>query len=68
MALADVPTISLRCSGDERAELDQRAGCAGMTRTAFILRAALDQATEDERRFAEIEARLARAEALLFEP
>jgi uncharacterized protein (DUF1778 family) len=61
-----VPTISLRIDDQSLAELDARADRAGLSRTAFVLRAALDRATADERLFESIEERLVRAEELLF--
>jgi uncharacterized protein (DUF1778 family) len=60
-------TISLRVSDEHLAEIGERADAAGMTRTAFMLRAAVDAATADEERLDRIEARLARAESVLFD-
>jgi uncharacterized protein (DUF1778 family) len=55
-------TISLRVRDDELAEIDRRAAEAGLTRTALMLRAVLDAATADEKRFYEIEDRIERLE------
>lgn len=61
-----VTTISLRVRDLELAQIDERAVALGMTRTAFMLRAALDVATADERRLQTIETRLSRVETVLF--
>jgi uncharacterized protein (DUF1778 family) len=59
-------TISLRVADADLAEIDRRAGCARMTRTAFMLRSALGVATADEERFDGIERRLSRIEEVVF--
>jgi uncharacterized protein (DUF1778 family) len=58
-------TISIRVNDDDLAEIDRRADSAGMARSAFMLKTALDRATADERRLEEIEDRLAHAEERL---
>jgi hypothetical protein len=59
-------SISIRVADADLQELDRRASLAGMSRTAFVLKAALDRATEDELRLADIEDRLSRVEDALF--
>jgi hypothetical protein len=61
-----MPTISLRVRDAELAEIDHRAGELGVTRTAFMVRCALDVATADEQRLDDVEFRLARLEELAF--
>ena len=58
----DVATISIRASDSDVEEIDRRARGVGMTRTAFMLRAALDSATADEQRFEKLEDRVVRLE------
>lgn len=61
--------VSLRVPEDDLTELDRRASSRGMSRSGFLLGAALsDQLaqTKDEERFERIEARLARVEAVTF--
>jgi hypothetical protein len=53
-----MPTISLRVHDDDLEDIDRRAGDLGMSRTAFLLRAALGAVTADEKRFAALEERL----------
>lgn len=60
-------TISIRIPDADLATIDDRANSLGVSRTAFLLRAALDRSTADEQRFAEFEDRLARVEAALFQ-
>lgn len=55
-------TISLRVADDDLAAIDDRAGRAGMTRTAFMPKAVFGAATADEQRFEEIEDWLQRVE------
>jgi uncharacterized protein (DUF1778 family) len=59
-------TISLRVRDSELAEIDRRAGKLGVTRTAFVLRCALDLASADEQRLDDVERRVARLEELAF--
>ena len=62
-----VATISLRVPESQLVEIDERADAAGMTRTEFMLRAELGAATSDEQRLERIEARLDRAESVMFD-
>jgi hypothetical protein len=57
-------TISLRVHDDELARIDRRAGEAGISRTALMLRAVLGAATADDRRFEDIEDRIDRLERM----
>jgi hypothetical protein len=50
----------------ELAEIDRRVGELGVTRTAFMVRCALDAGTADEHRLDDLERRLARLEELAF--
>jgi hypothetical protein len=61
-----MPTISLRVGDNELAEIDRRAGELGVTRTAFLVRCALNIATADEQRLDDVERRLARLAELAF--
>lgn len=58
-----MPTISIRASQEERAEIDRRARACGVTRSTFMLDVALERCTEDHERFDQLERRLERLEA-----
>jgi hypothetical protein len=61
-----MPTISLRVRDAELAEIDRRACELGVTRTAFMVRSALNVASADEERLDDMERQLARLEELVF--
>lgn len=52
---AAVATISLRVPDSDLERIDRRAVELGVSRTALMLRAVLDKATADEKRFRELE-------------
>jgi hypothetical protein len=60
--LSDMAKVSIRVPDPDLIEIDRRAHRSGMTRSAFILKTALDRATGDERQFEEINERLRRLE------
>jgi uncharacterized protein (DUF1778 family) len=65
--VAAVAKVSLRIRDAELEAIDRRAAEAGVTRTGYMLRAALDLATGEEQRLESIEDRLERIEVALFQ-